>query len=256
MSYDKKKAFFNKVLTIYGRKPVHEALKNNKIHCFKLHLAQTNKPANILDECIAIADKKGIEVQYHNKRQLSFISKNAKQDQGIALDIHLEQSLTLDEVINEAKTTLLLLDNVTNPQNVGMIIRTAAAGDIDAILIPETGSAELGPLVIKASTGTIFNAPIVKVRNSKDAIKTIKEANLGHKITGLALANDSVNFFALKKNIPRVFIVGNESEGISKEILALCDEKAMIPMNNHVESLNVATSVALIAFQGHFIIEK
>jgi 23S rRNA (guanosine2251-2'-O)-methyltransferase len=256
MSYEKKKALYNKMLTIYGRKPVQEALKNDQIHCFKLHLAQTNKPAKILDECISIADKKGIEIQYHDKRQLSFISKNAKQDQGIALDIHLHQSLTLDEVINQEKPRLLLLDNVTNPQNVGMIIRTAVAGGIDAILIPETGCAELGPLVIKASAGTIFNAPIVKVSNSKAAIKTIEEANLKHKITGLALTNDSVNFFALKKNIPRVFIVGNESEGISKEILTLCDEKAMIPMSNHVESLNVATSVALIAFQEHFINEK
>ncbi|MCY4045533.1 MAG: 23S rRNA (guanosine(2251)-2'-O)-methyltransferase RlmB [Cellvibrionales bacterium] len=252
MTYEKKKAFFDKVLTIYGRKPVQEALNNDQIRCFKLHLADSNKPAKILNECIQIAEQKGVEIQILNKKQLSFISKNAKQDQGIALDILLEESLSLEEVLQQKKKRLLLLDNVTNPQNIGMIIRTATAGDIDAILIPEKGCAELGPLVIKSSVGAIFHAPIVRVKQAAGAIEAIKAAGIGHKITALALSHDSQNYFSLKQDEPRVFIVGNESEGVSQKVLSISDEKVMIPMNNQVESLNVATSVALIAFATHF----
>jgi 23S rRNA (guanosine2251-2'-O)-methyltransferase len=88
--YLAKKAFFDKVLTIYGRNAVLEALEDEAVTIHKLHLSKSNKDAKILEDMKALAKRREIDVSYHDKQSLSRISKNAKQDQGVALDIVLE----------------------------------------------------------------------------------------------------------------------------------------------------------------------
>jgi len=88
--YLAKKAFFDKVLTIYGRNAVMEALEDEAVTIHKLHLSKSNKDAEVLEKMKHIASHRNIEVKYHDKQSLSRISKNAKQDQGVALDIVLE----------------------------------------------------------------------------------------------------------------------------------------------------------------------
>ena len=78
--YLDKKAFFDKVLTVYGRNPVMEALEDETITIHKLHLSKSNKDADVLEQMKEIAKKRDIEVVYHDKQALSRISKNAKQD--------------------------------------------------------------------------------------------------------------------------------------------------------------------------------
>jgi len=77
MSYQEKKKIFQHMLTIYGRKAVEEALLDSDLPCYKLHLADSNKPAAIIQHCEKMANKRGIAIEYHDKRKLSFISKNA-----------------------------------------------------------------------------------------------------------------------------------------------------------------------------------
>jgi 23S rRNA (guanosine2251-2'-O)-methyltransferase len=233
-----------KMLTIYGRKACEEALLDNSLNVYKLHLADSNKKAAILDHCIGLAKKRGIEVSYHDKRSLSFISKNAKQDQGIALDIELEQLNPIGQLNPEQHKKLLLLDNITNPQNIGMILRSAAAGFIDGIIIPEKGCAELGPLVIKASTGAIFKAPIFRCKNISEALNAISTQ---YHIYGLSLETRK-SFYETTFNNNAVFILGNESTGISQQSQNACNSFLKIPMNNGIESLNVAVTAALVAF--------
>lgn len=234
----------DQLLTIYGRKAVEEALLDNSLNIYKLHLADSNKPASILDRCVRMAEKRGVAVEYHDKRRLSFISKNAKQDQGIALDIALPNLRALADVSPTQHKHLLLLDNVTNPQNVGMIIRSVAAGFLDGVIIPEKGCAALGPLVIKASTGSIFKAPIFRCKTSEQVIDTLKA---DYRFLGLSL-NSREDFFAEPLASNTVFVLGNETTGVSDNIARACDKNLIIPMNNGVESLNVAITAALIAF--------
>ena len=160
-AYIKKKHFFKKVLTLYGRKPALEAMQNQGIKVFKLHLSKSNKPAKIIDEMIALAKKDNAEIIYHDKLALSRISKNAKQDQGVAVDLIMPQFLTLTDAINNRLHRLIALDRIQNPQNLGMIIRTVCASGIDGLIIPSKGSAKLDALVIKASAGTLFKTPII-----------------------------------------------------------------------------------------------
>ncbi len=252
MNYQNKKDFFRKMLTIYGRNPVLEALTNPDIKSYKLHLASSNKQSDFINQCLSLAEEKVIDVAYHDRKSLSHISKNAKQDQGIALDIMLENSINLEQVQQHSLKHLLLLDNVTNPQNVGMIIRNVAAGFLDAVLIPEKGCAELGPLVIKASAGTLFKAPIVRVSNTDTAMEALSKT---HTITGLALGSSST-LYNIDMTKPRLFIVGNESKGLSHNTLRQCHECVHIPMNNDVESLNVAVTAALLAFHPDIVALK
>jgi len=248
-AYLEKKRFFDSLMTVYGRKTVLEALQDPATYIYRLHLAKSNKSAEIIDEIIGLAQAKGAEITYHDRQALSRISKNAAQDQGVAADLQLRGYQLYDEFIaNNAqkKYTLLALDGVQNPQNLGMIIRSACAGNIDGILLPQKGNAQIDPLVIKASAGTVFRAPLLRCKDLKEALIDFKK----NGATLCALSSHAQT--ELKKFSPVgpcIYVLGNESEGVSKEVDNLCNERICIPMNNGVESLNVAVTAALIAFR-------
>ena len=244
--YLKKKAFFDKVLTIYGRNTVMEALVDEAVTIHKLHLSKSNKDASVLEEMKQIAQKREIEVAYHDKQSLSRISKNAKQDQGVALDIVLEHFGDEENFKSTHETyRIIALDGVTNPQNLGMIIRSCAAGNVDAILLPTKGAAQISPLVIKASAGTLFKMPIIKTSNLKKTLESFrKEGAALYTLSSHAKQSYKEQQYAAKT----IFILGNESEGVSHEVEAICNESIAIPMQRGVESLNVAVTASLLAF--------
>lgn len=247
--YLEKKRFFDSLMTVYGRKTVLEALQDPATLIYRLHLAKSNKSAEILDEIISLAKKKGAEIVHHDRQALSRISKNASQDQGVAADLQLRGYKLYDEFLAEQTKenyTLLALDGVQNPQNLGMIIRSACAGNIDGILLPQKGNAQIDPLVIKASAGTVFRAPLLRCKDLNQALTEFKSSG------AIVCALSSHASTELKKFTPKapcIYVLGNESEGVSREVMQLCNERICIPMNNGVESLNVAVTAALIAFK-------
>ncbi len=246
--YVEKKNFFSTVLTVYGRKPVLEAIETPDVEAFRLHLADSNKSAPILDEIVSKAQAQNTEVIYHSRDALSRISKNKKQDQGVALDIRPKGFQSLDDFIENHPTEfeLIALDRVTNPQNLGMIIRSVCASPLTGILLPQTGCAKLDALVIKASAGTLFKATIIRCDDLASSLKKLKSKNAS--IVGLDL-NSTHSFNALNAEKAKVFVLGNETEGISQSTRTLCDKTVKIPMQNSVESLNVAITAGIIAFR-------
>jgi 23S rRNA (guanosine2251-2'-O)-methyltransferase len=244
--YLNKKSFFDNVLTIYGRNAVLEALEDNSLIIHKLHLSTSNKSVVQLDNMIKLAQKKSIDVSYHDKKALSRISKNSKQDQGVALDIIMPKAISADEFLSTHNSyNVIALDGIHNPQNLGMIIRSATAGNIDAIILPTKNSAQISPLVIKASVGTLFKLPIIKTNSLTGTLK--KFQNSKAKLYTLSShANQSYKDEVYTKQI--VFVLGNESDGVTKEVESLCDSSISIPMNRGVESLNVAVTASLLAF--------
>lgn len=248
-AYLEKKRFFDSLMTVYGRKTVLEALQDPATFIYRLHLATSNKSADILDEIIQLAKNKGAEIVFHERQALSRISKNAAQDQGVAADLQLRGYQLYDEFIannREKKYTLLALDGVQNPQNLGMIIRSACAGNIDGILLPQKGNAQIDPLVIKASAGTVFRAPLLRCKDLKEALGDFQQQ--GASICVLS-SHANVELKKFSPDTACIYVLGNESEGVSKEIERMSNERVCIPMNNGVESLNVAVTAALIAFR-------
>ncbi|MDD5359803.1 MAG: RNA methyltransferase [Sulfurovaceae bacterium] len=244
--YIDKKAKLAKTLTIYGRNAVNEALIEPTIIPSKLHLSTSNKDAKVIDDMLSICKKRGVEIAYHDKLTLSRISKNAKQDQGVALDIQMDNFINEDEFIaNNINYKILAIDGVSNPQNLGMIIRSAAAGNIDAIVIPSKGTSSINPLVIKASVGAIFKIPIIQTNNLEKTLKNFQSNRA--KIYTLSL-DAKKSYKEIDENNKAIFVLGNETNGVSKEIQSLSDESIIIPMNRGVESLNVAVTASLLAF--------
>lgn len=237
------------LFTLYGRQPVLEALQNPAIQPYKLHLADSNRSGGSLDDILKLADKREVPLAFHTRLALSRISRNGKQDQGVALDIRMPNLKTADTLCNESPSTtrmrFLALDQITNPQNVGMILRSAAAGGVDGVIIPKQGCARLDSLVIKASSGTFFRAPIYLCDNLPSTLK--KLASNGMQIC-LMTADAKQTLFTYKLDQSCVFVLGNETEGVSKDIRALPHKAISIPMHNGVESLNVAMTATLIAY--------
>ncbi len=248
-AYREKKRFFDSLLTVYGRKPVLEALQDAHTGIHRLHLAQSNKPATILEDIIALAQKKGADIRYHNRTELSRISRNAKQDQGVAADLVCSGYQTYENFLQNVTTNsyrLLALDGIHNPQNLGMIIRSACAGGMDGILLPRQGGAQIDPLVIKASAGTVFRAPLLRCDTLARALADFRSA--GTTVCALSShAEQTLGEFTPLG--PCIFVLGNESDGVSPAVGQLCNARVRIPMHNGVESLNVAVTAALIAFR-------
>jgi 23S rRNA (guanosine2251-2'-O)-methyltransferase len=241
--YKQKKAFFEKLITLYGRNVVIEVLQDDSIEVHKLHLAKSNKPDGAINKIMQLAQKRNIEITYHEKSALSRISKNAKQDQGVAIDIFAKSYQSADTIKELDSYKLIALDGIQNPQNLGMIIRSCAAGNVDGIILPKKNSAKISPLVIKASAGTLFKIPIYFCNSLEDVLENLQDTNI------YALSLEAKNsLYDLKLAKKSIFVLGNESEGVSKEVHKLCNDSLIIPMNRGVESLNVAVTASLIAF--------
>lgn len=246
-AYRQKKQFFNKMLTIYGRNATMEALLDDKIVPYKLHLSSSNKPSKEISRLIELAQNKKIEISSHSKQELSRISKNSKQDQGVALDIKAPNFMTLDEFISlNSRYRIIAIDGVTNPQNLGMIIRSAAAGNIDAILLSTNSTATISSLVIKASAGTLFKIPIIKSKNLASDINSLQDS---HDAVSYLLDSHATESYKEVDYAPKsIFILGSESAGVSDAVREVGMHTITIPMNNNVESLNVAVTGALLSF--------
>ena len=245
--YLDRKAFFASLITVYGRNVVMEMLEEPNVEVVKIHMSESNKKEGVIKKIISIAQEKNIEILWHDNKSLSRISKNAKQDQGIAADIKATNYLDATAYLKDPKEgyRFIALDGVQNPANLGMIIRSVAAGYIDGIILPNQNSAKISPLVIKGSAGTLFKTKILYCDTLNKSLKEFKED--GAKVYSLSLdAKDSL--FDKKIAKKAIYILGNESDGVSPGIGALATDSLYIPMNNGVESLNVAVTAALLAF--------
>lgn len=155
--------------------------------------------------------------------------------QGILLVVRQKFS-SLEEVL--AKKIIAVLDGVQDPGNVGTILRTAAAFDCSVILLE--GSAEIfNPKVVRSSMGAIFYLPIVKL--SREEFLNLR----GVEILAAAVDSSAEIYYQHNFNKHSAIVFGSEAVGVSKKILDNA-RKIFIPMNGHAESLNVATSAAII----------
>jgi len=248
-SFQQRRARYRRMLTVYGRKSVLEALRDRKLACQTVHLAQTNRESGIIRDIRLLAEQRGLDVKFHTREALSRISRNGRQDQGVAADVICPEFRDLDDYLAHCSghPRLLALDGITNPQNVGMIIRSAVAAGIDGLIYPDRGTSALGPLVIKASVGTVFKARLLRCETLIPALESCKRA--GFHVYFLD-GKSPTSLFDLPQEGPRIFVLGGETHGVSEGVQKLATSGLSIPMSSEVESLNVAVSAALVAYSG------
>ncbi len=241
-----------RLMTVYGRKAVLEALEDRSLDIRCLHLASSNRSGDVLQSIERLAASRDVEARQHSREELARISRNGRQDQGVALDIRCPSMRSLEAYLDELAhdpdpkpQRLLALDGVTNPQNMGMALRSATAAGITGILYADKGNPALGPLVIKASAGTVFRAPILRCPGLVKASRELLDA--GFTIYRLdARARTSLWDADLQDRA--LFVLGGETDGVSAELRKLPGKDLSITMANGVESLNVAVTAALVAF--------
>jgi 23S rRNA (guanosine2251-2'-O)-methyltransferase len=141
---------------------------------------------------------------------------------------------------------VLVLDGVRTPANVGMILRTATAAGLAGVVVPFSGVSELGPLVIKASAGVAFTAPVLRARTAMEALTLLRQARFRvYGLTGAA----GTSLFDARFAARSAFVLGNESDGLSAEARRHVQVELRIPMVGDVESLNVASAAAVLSFE-------
>jgi 23S rRNA (guanosine2251-2'-O)-methyltransferase len=237
-----------KYLTIYGRKPVLEALEGS-MAVARIHLAD-GAGGDVVERILAAAKRRGVQVQRVSERRVSSISRNGKQDQGVVADVAAPRMSSLMAFLGrrtgrDHATSVLVLDGIHNPANLGMILRSATAAGLDGVVVPDHGTAEVGPLTIKASAGVAFQAPILRIDRTEYALAQLRDA----RFQIVAVDTGGTELFEADLGERVALVLGNETSGISAEAREYCEETVSLPLHNDVESLNVAAAAAVVSYE-------
>ena len=234
-------------ITVYGRKPVQEALDDPGLRVDKVVVAEglRGEPVRaILDA----ARRRGVPVQRASAHRVKVLAGNGRHDQGVLADVVAPRMEPvagfLEALAPDAPAAVLVLDRLTNPANVGMILRSATAAGLDGVLLARRGLPSIDPLVVKASAGVAFRAPVLRAATVEEGCTALREA--GFAVLGLAAGGGSLFDADLPDRV--ALVLGNETDGLSAGVHELLDGVLGIPMANAVESLGVAGAGAVAAF--------
>jgi 23S rRNA (guanosine2251-2'-O)-methyltransferase len=153
----------------------------------------------------------------------------------------------IPQIYEEGKTPLILvLDRITDVRNFGAIVRTAECSGVNAIIVPEKGSAAINGDAIKTSSGALHNIPVCREFNLRATIEFLK--NSGLQIIGCTEKADDF-IYTPDYTLPTAIILGSEEDGISDEFLQMCTNKTKIPMTGTIGSLNVSVSAGVVLYE-------
>ncbi|MGB7794663.1 MAG: RNA methyltransferase [Pseudonocardiaceae bacterium] len=236
-------------ITVYGRKPVLEALIDPALTIDKLIVAE-HAHGDTMQEILDAAARRRVPVQRASAHRVKVLAGNGRHDQGILADVVAPRMRPLDGALQTLRSPagILVLDAITNPANVGMILRTATAAGIDGVVLPRRGVPSIDPLVIKASAGVAFHAPVLRSATAEAACAMLLAA--GFEVLGLSGSAPGVgSLFGDPPPLRVAYVLGNETTGISPAVAAQLSGWVGIPMAGNVESLNVASAAAVVCFE-------
>ena len=232
---------------IYGYHPLREALRADKLSLDSIYIAkQLKEEGKRTKEILSLAYMKGIPVKRIEKRELSKMT-GVLTHQGFAAKIEPFIYTELNEILAQSSPlTLLALDSIMDPQNLGAVIRSSHCMGMKGILLPTHRAAHITPTVIKASAGAVFHTLIAKVINLAHTLDIVKRKGLW--IYGLSM-DGTIPLF--KTDLPDnlVLVVGGEEKGIRPVIRKRCDELLFIPMFGRIESLNLSAACSVAFYE-------
>jgi 23S rRNA (guanosine2251-2'-O)-methyltransferase len=232
---------------IYGKHALMEALEHAPQTVRKVFLSPEVNDA----ELRALLKKLDLTPGVLKTRELDHLVGRETAHQGViavtdpgALMLDLKQFIA--ELRPTENTMLVLLDELTDPHNVGAIIRSAAAFGAAGVLLPVHNQAPITGTVVKTSAGMAFRIPLISIGNVNQAVDALKK--IGFVTYGLVM-NGAQNIMEEKFDAPALFIVGNEGAGIRQKTMERCDVGLRIQMNARTESLNASVSAAVVLYQ-------
>lgn len=234
---------------MYGFRPVLATLEDDTLEVDKVMVAD-DAGGGMARQVMAAARARDIQVVRAPAHRIKLLAGNGKHDNGVLVDVVAPRMRTvgaaLDGPHHQRPDQLLVLDGVRTPANVGMILRTATAAGIDGIVVPHRGVAGIDPLVVKASAGVAFRAPVLRSDTAAHAVEQLVEA--GYRVVGLR-AGAPTSLFETELVPFSAFVLGSETDGLTDEVAQLVTDWVTIPMPGEVESLNVASAAAVVSFE-------
>ncbi len=231
---------------VAGRNSVVEALRA-KIPAKELFIAERAEIDERMQEALRLAKRQDLVIKEVARGVLDGLT-GTTMHQGIALVIKPFQYKPFGELVEKAEKPALIvgLDGVTDPHNLGAIVRSAAAFGADGVVIPERRNAAMTGSAWKSSAGAAARLPISQVTNMVRSIEDAKKA--GFFVVGLdAEGDETLPKFSLAKESVYL-IVGSEGKGISRLVREKCDLVLSIPMESTVESLNASVATAVVMY--------
>lgn len=212
-------------------------------------LAEDLEPAGIIEEILELAGEARVAVRRVPRTKLDDVARS-EAPQGVLAHAQPLPEADLERLCTPRsgpKPFLLALDEVTDPQNLGALLRTAECAGATGVLLPRHRSAHVTPTVAKAAAGAVEHLAMALVPGLPAALARAKE--LGCWIVGLDADGDSSLFDLTVATEPVVLVLGAEGRGLGRLTRARCDVVAGIPLLGHLESLNVSAAGALACFE-------
>ncbi|MGA7617072.1 MAG: 23S rRNA (guanosine(2251)-2'-O)-methyltransferase RlmB [Thermoanaerobaculia bacterium] len=231
-------------MIIYGWNPVREAIRSDPSRIRFVAVAQGEEHGKRARLVAELKDA-GVPVRYLPKARLDRLAEGGVHNGVVAEVASVGYADFEEKVREEGLRFVLLLDQIQDPQNVGAILRVADAMGVDLVAMTEHDSAGLTPVVVKASAGAAEWVPVAQVTNLSRAIESLKES--GFWVYGADGSGDELSGIDLRGKV--ALVLGSEGGGIRKNVRAHCDRLVRIPMRGKVESLNVATAAAVLAYE-------
>ncbi len=233
---------------IEGRNPVIEALKAGR-EIDKILIQKGERHGSIV-KVIASAKERRIVIQEVLKQKLDEISVTGAH-QGVIAYTAMHQYVDVEDMLKIASEKgespfLILADEITDPHNLGSIIRTANAVGAHGVIIPKRRAVGLTAVVAKASAGAIEYVPVAKVTNLSQTIDKLKQEGVwivGSDIQG------TQDYYEADLKGPMGLVIGSEGKGMSRLIKEKCDFLVKIPMIGEIDSLNASVAGAVIMYE-------
>ena len=231
-----------------GRNAVTEALSAGRT-IDKLFVADGDTDRALARIC-AMAKQAGVVVVPTDRRKLDYMSATGAH-QGVIAMVAAHDYASIDDILKKAQDAgepplIVICDELSDPHNLGAIIRTAECAGAHGIIIPKRRSVGLTAVVGKASAGALEYMPVARVSNITAAIDTLKKA--GVWVYGTAAEGDTTLYKADLKSAAAI-VIGNEGEGMSRLVSERCDFKVSIPMKGSISSLNASAAAAIMLYE-------
>lgn len=218
-------------MVIYGRNPVREALRGKR----KVHRIWATDPGEWAPAKVSAATAEEIEERAETENH-----------QGVCALVDPYPYTDEAELLGATDPLIIALDEITDPQNLGAICRTAEAAGATGVVIPERRSAEVTPAVCKSSAGAVEHLPIARVRNLADFLQEAKDA--GCWVYGAA-AGGSTRYDQPDYKGGVVAVLGAEGKGLRQRVASMCDDLVSLPLLGKVDSLNVSATAAVLLYE-------
>ncbi len=233
--------------SVPGRNAVRELLKSGRA-VEKIYVREGEREGSIT-VLAAMALERGIPLIEVDKNKLDKLC-GYEQHQGIVAIASEKEYVEIEDVLKIAeergeKPLIVIADNISDPHNLGAIIRCAEGAGAHGIIIPKRRSACITPAVTKASAGAVEHLAAVKCTNITETIKKLKDYGLWI----FAAEADGVDYTKADFNVPCAIVLGSEENGVSPLVRKNCDHVLSIPMRGKVNSLNVSTAAAVLLYQ-------